>query len=141
MHFLTANSIARLLRLAVLLLLFPLASCDQVDNETVDKLASDLQKTLDDVKRGVDQLTPHVESAASNAGTTTSEEFRKLFIFEYKVMEIKHSVSVPELEATLNVLGRERWECYTVQSTSDGLRLFLKRRPESYFRYVPRIFP
>ncbi len=124
--------------LANLLLLLPIfmlqVACDRVTDETIQQVSEGVTQTVNSAKEGIESLKPHIQ-------TRTSEEFEKLFIFEYKVKELPIAATSASIEAELTLLGSDRWECYAVQTFDDHLRLFLKRRPESYLRYIPRVFP
>ena len=123
-----------LLRLTAILSALIIAGCDQINGDSVDHVTSELKRTLEDAKKGVAELTPGLKNV-------TTEELGKIFSFEYKILDIKDDPLAAEIEATLNVLGRERWECFAVQPVGSGIRLFLRRRPASYLQYIPRVFP
>ena len=118
----------------LLLIACVLSACQQVDNESLRELADELQVTLKQAKAGVQSLTEKGQSL-------TTEELEKLFIWEYRVEEVKVQTSSAELQTLLAELGRERWECFAVTVHGEQLRLYLKRHPRSYLRYLPRAFP
>ncbi len=66
-----------------------------------------------------DKVPDWVKDDLKNAGT-----------WEYRVVEIPRA----ELEATLNQLGIERWECFSVESAGKKARAVLKRRKSSRLR-------
>ena len=64
------------------------------------------------------------------------EDFGKIGDWEYHVVEL--SLADPKaLEAKLNELGAERWECIWIQATDGGPRFVFKRPAKSYLKNVP----
>ena len=56
--------------------------------------------------------------------------------WEYRLLVVS-SLSNDKLEAKLNELGTDRWECFAVLHDDGTIRLFLKRPVKSYLRHVP----
>ena len=75
------------------------------------------------------------------AGQMAEAEVEKLFAFEYKVVSLSQAQSSQQLEAALNQLGKDRWECFQVVQMQDGDSLICKRAPKTYLRYIPRFIP
>ena len=65
------------------------------------------------------------------------EDLKNAGSWEYRVVEAPRD----ELEATLNKLGAERWECFSVESAGKKSRLVLKRRKRSRLREVDSLSP
>ncbi|RIL12388.1 MAG: hypothetical protein DCC75_00585 [Proteobacteria bacterium] len=115
-----------------------LSACEPPINENeLDQLKRELDQSLESAKRKIDELTPSKERISSE----TSEEFAKLNRFEYKVVEFDKSLPAAELESKLGELGNEAWECFHITTGEKILTVFCKRRPKTYLRYVPRMFP
>lgn len=124
-----------LLAAAIMLIL---SACEPPINENeLDQLKRELDQSLESAKRKIDELTPSKERISSE----TSEEFAKLNRFEYKVVEFDKSLPAAELESKLGELGNEAWECFHITTGEKILTVFCKRRPKTYLRYVPRMFP
>jgi len=122
----------------LLALALSLTACDSgVDTEKLEKLSRDLKNTLAGTKDKVVELSP----SSRDIQSLTTDEFKKLSAFEYKVSELPRSASAIELEAELSVLGVDRWECFQIDQTETHYRVFCRRRPATYLRYVPRMFP
>jgi hypothetical protein len=120
------------------LLLAALCSCNSsVDSERLEQLSKDLKETLSTTKDKVVELSP----SSGDLKSLTTDEFRKLAAFEYKVTEVPRQASALELEAQLALLGAERWECFQIDPAETHYRIFCRRRPETYLRYLPRMFP
>ena len=117
-----------------LLALLLLASCNRSDNQAIGAVTDQLKKTYEDAKKGVSSLTPEVQSM-------TSAEIDKLFAYEYAVIDVPLSSSRGEVEEKLLLMGRDRWEAFSTEPRSDGTRIYFKRRPASYLRYIPRLAP
>jgi hypothetical protein len=133
MNFMFIFSARLLLSLSLLILLFAaLASCKDQDNSDINKVASQIEDLVVDAKNQISEITPKIQKM-------TSDEIGKLFSFEYRVVDVYGSVK--EIEAALNEFGKDRWECFSITQDGEQHRLYLKRHPSSYLRYVPRIVP
>ena len=126
----------RLLALALLIfLLAGLYACDHTDkaiNDTVT-LAKQGMKSLNEIAPSTDDAT-----------NAASEEFKKLSVFEYKIVKLDRNAGesgTKSLELLLNRLGAERWDCSPLSINELDLELICKRRQESFLRYIPRMFP
>ncbi len=68
-----------------------------------------------------DKMPDWIKEDLENAGS-----------WEYRVVETPRG----ELETTLNELGTERWECFSVESHGKKAQLVLKRRKRSRLREI-----
>ena len=80
-------------------------------------------------------------TSAKDAQQWVQDDFRNMNAFEYKILP-KSQTSPESLEATLNELGQERWDCFEV----DAGAFYFKRQKKSYLRNIPlkdliRFFP
>lgn len=82
-------------------------------------------------------MTPSKDKVSGLAG----DEIEKLHALEYRVEEIPWSSEIDELNQRLAELGRDRWDCFHLERAFDVNRIYCKRRPKSYLRYIPRVFP
>lgn len=105
--------------------------------EALDELTSTLSSALNQTTDRVREMSP---SADELKGMTT-DEVNKLFAFEYRVQELPVTSTASEIERAIAALGDERWECFDVESRKETLLIFCKRRPQTYLRYIPRVFP
>jgi hypothetical protein len=64
------------------------------------------------------------------------EDIENLGDWEYRIVELSGASSAVQ-EAELNALGDDRWEVYWVESSTDGVRFYLKRSSISYLSRVP----
>lgn len=124
---------ALILTLSLLFLL----SCQETAEKNMQDLGRHVKQLRDKAGEKIDQLS----SSKEQVSEMTSEEFEKLSIFEYKIEELPLKSETAEIEQLLSNLGKQRWECFDVLQTEKTLRIFCKRRPETYLRYIPRIFP
>jgi hypothetical protein len=142
MRFFKNTSSAILLRMknlpALMLLVTALSACNSdVDTQRLEQLSKDLKDTLSSTKDKVVELSP----STGDIKNLTTDEFKKLATFEYKVTEVPRVASALELEAQLALLGADRWECFQIDPAETHYRIFCRRRPETYLRYLPRMFP
>lgn len=56
--------------------------------------------------------------------------------WEYKVVSLP-ATDDAKLEQTLNALGSERWEAFSIQSGEQSLRVLLKRPVRTYLQSLP----
>lgn len=120
-----------ILRVFLLLLLFTVPGCKSDPANEGSILIDELQKTIENLKSRVS--TTELDSLAN-------QEVEKLFTFEYTVKELPIESTGTEINETLSELGLERWECFHVEEKTTFIRLYCKRRPKTYLRYVPRMF-
>lgn len=118
---------------SIVILMISAGCREAAENETLRDLGSTLNESYEHTKR---QLQPKAEAVTTYAGS----ELEKLFSFEYKVVDLTHEQSAVEIESSLNALGRERWDCFSVQPRDFGLRLTCKRAPKTVLKYIPRMF-
>ena len=71
-------------------------------------------------------------TTASSTGEWLSEDWNNMESFRYKVLATS-SVPAEDLEDKLNELGKQGWECFSV----DDQRMIFKKAPESYLRRLP----
>ena len=108
----------------LLLCLLPLLSCQgQID-----------QKTIDDLKAGVSQITSELGPVAGNLTDKASSGASAVFKYEYKVFTIDSAQSDQEFESILNQLGSERWDCYSQLATQNGIRITCRKIPYAIIR-------
>lgn len=112
---------------------FAFFGCDQANQENIDRVRDTLNQQLADAQKKVSEIT-------KSTSTMTSEEVEKLFTLEYKVVELPQDMPAPEMEQKLSTLGQQRWECRSVVPNGAKLQIFCSRRPETYLRYIPRMF-
>ena len=109
-------------------------SRDQMDR--LDETVGDVKQRLGDFAKKFQNKAPSTEEIQS----MTQEELEKLSAFEYKVEDFNKSMSASDVESALQTLGRDRWECFQVIQVEDNIRVFCKRPPKTYLRYIPRVF-
>ena len=100
------------------------------------EFTQDLKDTLHDAKRLLEQK---LDPVAEDWQAKTSKEIEKLFALEYRVVTLDAELDSDAIEAELNDLGKERWECFSIRPDTKGLRVYCKRRPRSYLRYLGRM--
>lgn len=65
------------------------------------------------------------------------DDVQRIGDWEYLIVRLPGDEDDEVLAASLNELGKERWEAYWVEPRGDGLRVFLKRRARSYLQVIP----
>lgn len=92
------------------------------------------------IKQSIRSAKDTVADLTSDGSEMAQGEVEKLFVFEYKVVEFQMDLPASELQESLTLLGRERWDCFHVEPQELSNRFFCKRRPKTYLRYIPRVF-
>lgn len=120
----------------LLVFIFSITSCDS-QNKHVTQAKEAVSQSIDSISQTVDQYTPDaVKSTARQVPEMAGEEYEKLFRVDYKVIELPRGKGAAQFEATLNELGKERWNCFHIEPQADKLIAFCSRRPPSYIRYI-----
>jgi hypothetical protein len=114
-----------------LALLALLSACNPSSSPEAEALLKEMNRAVESVKGSLG--TNELDSLAS-------QEVEKLFVFEYNVVELPSGQSTEQLNEQLSELGKERWDCFHVEEKETQIRLFCKRRPKTYLRYIPRVF-
>lgn len=91
---------------------------------------------LSEIQRSIRE---RISPLGNEVKRSASEELEKLFAVEYKVVEYDQTVSHQEFENQLNLLGKERWDCFHVESLDDTIRVWCKRRPRSYLQHISKL--
>lgn len=112
-----------------------LIGCDMQDEKN-KQLSQDLSQTLDEAHKLINEFGGQKDKIK---GLATSEA-EKLFQLEYKVYDFTKNSAELNLSEELNKLGKERWDCFHVIDLGEKIQFFCKRTPQSYLRYIPRLF-
>ena len=116
---------------------FLLCSCSNPeDTAKLNRVVDDLTRKISDAGDSLQKYAPDTNEVSQ----MTSEEISKLFSFEYLVKDMDDSLSPSQMGMELQRLGLERWECFNTLQIGSKLRFFCKRHPETYLRYIPRVF-
>ena len=76
------------------------------------------------------------EQVPTNVMEWARQDIGQIGAWEYRVLDLE--TNDPEsLEKQLNALGAARWECFSVEDTPTGKRLYLKKAGRSYLRTIP----
>ena len=97
-----------------------------------DSTGSAVDGSLDWANETFKSLKDQGLTTASSTGQWLSEDWQNMESWQYKVLPAG-TVPADELEAKLNELGKQGWECFSV----DDQKLIFKRASESYLRRLP----
>ena len=115
-----------------------LFSCsDPEQQEKLGEAIRGIQKTLSDATEKLTEAAP----APGEVKSIASEELAKLSAIEYRIVDFDEDVPAAEMQNMLARLGNERWDCFSTATIGRKIRVFCRRRPESYLRHVQRILP
>ena len=97
-----------------------------------DSTGSAIDGSLDWANETYKSLKDQGLTTASSTGQWLSEDWQNMESWQYKVLPTS-SLPADELEDKLNELGKQGWECFSV----DDQKLIFKKAPESYLRRLP----
>lgn len=93
-------------------------------------------RALAELSGAYDELASLLGRNSGEAVDWAQSDFENLGDWEYRVVELGRLDSA-DLEAELNALGNERWEVFWIETTSTGVRAYLKRSAISYLSRLP----
>ena len=130
-----ASWIERAVPIAVLLMI---ASCSGPDGNDAPAPAADSEESglWDEVERLYEQARETGEKVPGDVYEWLKEDLDHIGDWEYRVIVVNDPAEA-QLEATMNELGVERWECFAVVREGDSLHLFFKRPVRSYLKHIP----
>ncbi|MBX7138192.1 MAG: hypothetical protein K1X83_09420 [Oligoflexia bacterium] len=133
--------VAASLKIVLISALFGIAACQEATKDfDTDRQLKNLQAEIDALLKSAGKTVEGITPDTTDLQRSTSEEINKIFVIEYKVVELSASASANEIEKVLNELGSQRWECFDTATTDTGIRLMLKRPAKTPLRYIPRLF-
>jgi hypothetical protein len=92
------------------------------------------QQTLDEMKSKVSNLSSQIAPIAGSISEKATDGAQAVFKIEYRVETIQTPYSGQTVERRLNELGAERWDCFSILQTQDGIRITCKKIPYSMIR-------
>ena len=113
---------------------------DAADAADATEAAADLSATeraLAQLSAAYGELAERFGDEPGNAISWAEADIESLGDWEYRVVVLPDGGPPAALEEALNLLGQERWEAYWMESSRDGLRVFLKRPSISFLSRVP----
>jgi hypothetical protein len=129
----------------ILLAWLSLSACGGGDEAVAQEQPDELPDTAEQsaTERALAELTAAYAGLAGLLGQGSGEavdrvqeDIENLGDWEYRIVELSGASSAVQ-EAELNALGDDRWEVYWVESSTDGVRFYLKRSSISYLSRVP----
>ena len=87
------------------------------------------EASLDDLRGDAQDVLDGARNRAQAIGELSADELSEIWAIEYRTLLVPHA-DLGTLDETLNVLGRERWECYHVSDEPQG-KMFYFKRPKS----------
>ena len=109
------------------MLFFTLLGCDESSQDQLSELVKQARSTIRE--QAQDSLPAHEEISRMS-----TQELNKLLGWEYKIVDFQTPPSGGELEAKLNALGEERWECLVSVGMSVAVRVQCKRPAKAFLR-------
>lgn len=116
-----------------LIFLIAFTACD---HPATEKAMQGIQGGLDQAQQQLDSLKPVAEDVSQK----TQEQVNKVVRFEYKVVALPSDVTSEQLETTLNTLGMERWECFSILPREKGVTVSCRRVPYALLRSMLKVF-
>ena len=91
-------------------------------------------QSLDEIKGSLSQISKELAPVASGLTDQAALGASYVFNYEYKVITIPAADSDASLEAALNQLGAERWDCFSIMPTGNTVRITCKKIPYALAR-------
>jgi hypothetical protein len=119
-------------------LVFLIACNDRGDrgtsfSEISDQSDGELVKNIREIG---EELAERVGPFGNDVKKSASEQLEKLFSVEYRIVEFDSDLSRQKLEQQLNILGKDRWDCFNIRSEDMRIRAYCKRLPRGYLPYL-----
>jgi len=97
-----------------------------------DSTGNAVEGSLDWANQTFKTLKDQGLTTASSTGQWLNEDWQNMESWQYKVVAV-NSVPAEQLEAKLNELGKQGWECFSI----DDQQMIFKKASESYLRRLP----
>ena len=97
-----------------------------------DSTGNAVEGSLDWANQTFKTLKDQGLTTASSTGQWLNEDWQNMESWQYKVVAA-NTVPAEQLEAKLNELGKQGWECFSI----DDQRMIFKKASESYLRRLP----
>lgn len=122
-------------RIVVLLSLLVTLGCDRND---VQDVANSAPKV---VSAGLDILQQQADAVAPALQNLKQDQIDSLYKIEYLVKDFPADASANQLQSTLNILGGDGWECFSISrnESSSTIRYTFKKRARSYLPLLLRL--
>ena len=101
-------------------------------NGASDTTGNAVEGSLDWANQTFKSLKDQGLTTASSTGQWLSDDWQNMESWQYKVIATE-SIPAEQLEAKLNELGKQGWECFSI----DDQRMIFKKAAESYLRRLP----
>lgn len=112
-----------------------IVGCEQKPD--LSKLAEDATNI---VQSNIEKLKGDLPSH-KDISKLSKEEIEKILSLEYKVFDYETPPTAVALEAKLNQLGEERWDCLATPAFDKPVRIQCKRPAKLFLRYaLSRLF-
>lgn len=111
------------------------------DPLSLARVADTLGSSVEHASNAASTVSEAVAPHALALGNLTADELAKLSRWEYRVSDIAEGISAHEVEAHLNRLGAEGWECSVPAHSTERIRVYCKRRPVGVLQYLKQFAP
>lgn len=119
-----------MLKTIFLLSIITLIGCDEKSQEQLGTIAEKAQNAvIEGVEKAKEELPAHHEISK-----LSEDQLNQFLGWEYKIIEYTTPPSGGELEAKMNSLGSERWDCLVSIGGNVALRLQCKRPTRAFLR-------
>jgi hypothetical protein len=101
-----------------------------------DLLTPDTNALVRVIRYCYDRAKEAGEDVPADLMDWAQQDIGRVGSWEYRVFELE-TKDAEAIESQLNILGAERWECFRIEGTRSGKRLYMKRAGRSYLRSIP----
>lgn len=105
-------------------------SCDNKSQEQLNAITEKAQNAIiEGVEKAKEGLPAH-----HDISKLSEEQLNQFLGWEYKIIEYTTPPSGGEMEAQMNALGAERWDCVALGGVNVAIRIQCKRPTRAYLR-------
>ncbi len=120
----------------ILLITSYLALCACQQQPAYQELKEELSQSLQEINS---KISKEYQKHEDGIGKLANAELDKLQAIEYHVFELGSEESTEQHQQKLNEIGKERWDCFFIDKSNEFYRVYCRRTPKSYLRYLSRI--
>jgi hypothetical protein len=119
----------------VLFCSFLLTGCGSEQKKQKEQKAAETSN-WEEVQKLYEKAKDAGDDVPKNIADWAKAEFQRMGTWEYRFVRFD-AISPTEIEKELNVMGKEKWECFWLEREGNALRLAFKRPAQSYLQALP----
>ena len=98
-----------------------------------DNATTETEQFWTTVRELYDKAKKSGETIPDNVTEWAKQDLTRIGTWEYRILQLETD-DTTDVEAGLNRLGQQRWECFWIEETDTGKKYYLKRSGRSYLK-------